>query len=76
VLFVVTDPDGPGGVGPTAYGVATDGVESVSFTEDNKVHTVPVNGNLFAFSGASSANVGDFTSVVANFADGHTEPAN
>lgn len=76
VLFTVTDRDGPSGVGPTAWGIASDGIISITFTEAGATRTVPVHGNVFAYVGAPSDSVADFTNIVANFADGHSVPAN
>jgi len=67
--FAVADPDRAGaGEGPIAYGVARDGVLSVSFTVDGRRVTVPVRHNLFAFQGRPSDS--RFSSPVAHFAGG------
>jgi hypothetical protein len=70
VLFGARDNDGPGGVGPTVYGVAVDGVSSVTFTIDGARQTVPVAGNVFVFHGPSDANFESLAPVAATFADG------
>jgi hypothetical protein len=74
VLFDEFDRDGPGGAGPTAVGVAEDGVESLTITEDGVVNIVPVQGNVFYFTGAPSADSEPFSSVIANFVDGQHVP--
>jgi len=71
VQFGVEDNDGPGGTGPLAFGLAADGVESITFSEDDTLHIVPVHQNVFEFVGAPSASVNSFTNVYATFADGH-----
>jgi len=73
LLFIVSDPDAVGsGAGPLAYGLALDGVTSVSFKESGVTYTVPVRDNVFALRGPSSADALDVTDVKANFADGHS----
>lgn len=74
VLFVASDPDGPGGAGPTVYGVALDGVSSITFTEAGVSRSVAVNHNEFEFDGASSADPAGYMNIVADFVDGHTVP--
>jgi len=74
VLFAASDDDGPGGAGPTGYGVAIDGVSSVTLTIDGSQKTVPVAGNVFVFHGASDASFTSIAPVSANFANG-TEQA-
>jgi hypothetical protein len=72
VLFVDSDPDGDGPIGTTAFGIAEDGVDSVTMTVNGNPITVPVKGNIFAFSGDSSVTPGSITKVTANFHDGHS----
>jgi hypothetical protein len=72
VTFTVVDPDrSGGGEGPVAYGVARDGVVSVSFAVDGRRETVPVHHDLFAFQGRAADR--SFSAVTARFADGKTE---
>jgi hypothetical protein len=73
VLSAAVDDDGPGGVGPTVYGVATDGVGSVTFSIDGAQHTVPVTGNVFVFHGASEAIFDSIAPVSATFANGKVQ---
>jgi hypothetical protein len=70
VLFAATDKDGPGGVGPTVFGVAIDGVRTVTFTIDGARQTVPITGNVFVFHGASDANFNSIAPISATFANG------
>ena len=70
VLAAAKDNDGPGGVGPTVYGVAVDGVSSVTITIDGAQKTVPVTGNVFVFHGESDANFESIAPVSAIFANG------
>jgi hypothetical protein len=53
-----------------AYGVALDGVTSVSFTVRGEEVTVPVKDNVWAYEQASSAY--EIQDLVAHFADGRT----
>ena len=69
LTFAVVDPDRPGGgEGPVAYGVARDGVISVSFTVDGRRETVAVRHNLFAYQGRPTDS--RFSEPVAHFAGG------
>jgi hypothetical protein len=72
VLFSAFDPAVPGPVGTTAYGIAQDGVESITLTVNGSPVTVPVRGNAFEFSGGSSVTPDDITNVTANFDDGRS----
>ncbi|HLA13684.1 MAG TPA: hypothetical protein VJZ25_01550 [Gemmatimonadaceae bacterium] len=67
---VVEDRDGPGGVGPTVFGVAIDGVRSVTFAADGDRHVVPVTGNAFVFRGNSEMSAGSVLAVSATLDDG------
>lgn len=71
VLFGVSggDADAPAA---TAYGIAEDGVDSITMTVNGSRVTVPVKGNTFSFSGGPSVTSGSFTAVTANFDDGHS----
>ena len=70
VLFAAMDDDGPGGIGATVYGVATDGVSNVTFSIDGAEETVPVTGNVFVFHAKSDANFDSLAAVSATFANG------
>lgn len=70
VLFAAVDDDGPGGIGPTVFGVAMDGVRSVTFTAGGTAYVVPVAQNVFAFHGAASMSVESVSARSAMFADG------
>lgn len=60
----------PHGVwGPVAYGIAMDGVTSVSFRSKGKGVTVPVKHNLWSYVGPNTAQA----SLTVHFADGSTE---
>jgi hypothetical protein len=70
VLVAAKDDDGPGGIGPTVFGVAVDGVSSVAITIDGAQATIPVTGNVFVFRGDSDANFESIAPVSATFANG------
>lgn len=72
LLFIDSDPDGSGPIGTTAFGVAEDGVASVTIIVNGTPVTVPVRGNTFEYIGDSSVVPGSIGSVSANFADGHS----
>lgn len=69
-LLVAEDSDGPGGVGATVYGVAMDGVRSVTFTAGGNRHVVPVTGNVFVFHGDSETSAGLVDAISATLNDG------
>jgi hypothetical protein len=69
-LFSVVDPDGPGGTGPVVFGVAKDGVSTISFTVAGVEQTVPVKGNVFEYQAASSVNADDITNATATSTNG------
>ena len=72
ITFTVADSDRTGGgEGPLAYGVARDGVTSVSFSVGDRRVTVPVERNMFAFQGRRGDR--GFADVVVTFADGTTK---
>jgi hypothetical protein len=75
-LFVDSDPDGSGPIGTTAFGVAEDGVDSITMTLNGKQVTVPVQENTFQYIGDAAVAPGSITNVSANFADGHSVPLN
>jgi hypothetical protein len=70
--FTMVDTDGTGGAGPIAYGVAIDGVRSLSFSVAGRSVTVPVHDNLFVFHGRPSDRTGDFSPATVTFANGAT----
>jgi hypothetical protein len=74
ITFTIVDPDGPGGVAPIAYGVALDGVTSVSFRVAGAPVTVPVHGNFFAYQASSADTGSDFSAPSVTFRDGSTQP--
>lgn len=63
----VLNPD-PSSVPPLSYGVAVDGVASVSFLSGGVQQSVPVEDNVWAFEG----NSGAARSLTVHFADGNT----
>jgi hypothetical protein len=72
LTFTVVDPDRAGrGEGPVAYGVARDGVVSVSFTVGGRRETVPIHHNLFAFQARPTDR--SFSAPTVRFADGTSE---
>jgi hypothetical protein len=71
-LYVSFDPGGTTHAGTTAFGIAEDGVASVTLTVNGSPVTVPVKGNTFAFTGGPSVASDDITAVATNFADGHS----
>jgi hypothetical protein len=75
ITFTVIDNDGPGGSPPIAYGVAEDGVRSVSFTVAGRPEIVKVRDNFFAFRGWSSDVASSFTTPTVTFANGSMEAA-
>jgi hypothetical protein len=72
VTFTVVDRDGPGGEPAVAYGVARDGVKSVSFTVGGRHETVPVRANMFAYQAPLSVTSDSFSAVTVTLADGST----
>jgi hypothetical protein len=74
VLFAATDRDGPGGVEPTVYGVAIDGVRTVTFTIDGAQRSVPVTGNVFEFHGDSDSEFDSIAPISATFSNGTEQP--
>jgi hypothetical protein len=74
ITFTIVDPDGPGGVAPIAYGVAIDGVTSVSFRDAGVPVEVPVHGNFFAYQGSPADTGSNFSAPSATFRDGSTQP--
>jgi hypothetical protein len=73
-LIVAEDRDGPGGAGPLVYGVAMDGVSSVTFELGGRRATVHVAQNTFVYRGDSAASAGTLLPVSASFADGSSTP--
>ena len=72
VTFTIVDPDGPGGEPAVAYGVARDGVKSVSFTVGGRRETVPVRGNMFAYQAQASDGSTSFSTPKVTLDDGTT----
>jgi hypothetical protein len=72
LTFTIVDSDGPGGEPAVAYGVARDGVKSVSFTVGGRHETVPVRGNMFAYQAPAFVTSDSFSSVIVTLADGST----
>jgi hypothetical protein len=73
VTLTIVDRDGPGGEPAVAYGVARDGVKSVSFTIGGRRETVPVRGNMFAYQAPAFVTSDSFSSVMVTLADGSTQ---
>ncbi len=71
-LIVAEDDDGPGGVGPTVYGVAMDGVRSVTIAIGGERHVIPVTANAFVFRGDSAATAASLLAMSAARDDGTT----
>jgi hypothetical protein len=69
---VAMDDDGPGGVGALVFGVAIDGVRTISFTAAGKRHVVLVRGNVFAFQGSPMMTAECLSEQTATFDDGTT----
>lgn len=74
VLLAAEDDDGPGGVGPTVYGVAMDGVRSVTFSAGGDRLVVPATGNVLVFHGDSKMSVESVTAISVTFNDGTEQP--
>jgi hypothetical protein len=55
---------------PIVFGIAKDGVQSISFSLKGKLFTVPVAANVYALEIGSSVSFEDFTNVTASFTDG------
>jgi len=72
LTFTIVDPDGPGGEPAVAYGVARDGVKSVSFTVGGRHETVPVRGNMFAYQAPAWVTSDSFSSVMVTLNTGGT----
>ena len=70
--FTVVDADGPGGEAAIAYGVARDGVKSISFTVAGEHVTVPVRRNTFVFQAPASAARATFSTPRVILDDGTT----
>jgi hypothetical protein len=74
VHLIAEDRDGPGGAGPIVFGVAMDGVRSVTFTIGGQSQTVAVNGNSFEFQGTSDTDITSVLPISATLADGTVTP--
>lgn len=71
-FLVAMDDDGPGGAGPTVFGVALDGVRTISVAAGGSRMVVPVSENTFTFVGDSALSVADVAPSSATFDDGRT----
>lgn len=69
-LIIAVDDDGPGGVGPMVFGVAQDGIDSITIRVSGQQLSVPVNRNMFQLHATSSARAADVVGVVATRTDG------
>jgi hypothetical protein len=72
VVLVATDDDGPGGTGPTVFGIALDDVRTVSFAANGQRYFVPIHQNAFVFEGTPDMNVADVSAPLVTFSDGST----
>ncbi len=73
VLFVEgSSPAGSASAGVTAFGIAEDGVVSITMTVNGSQVKVPVQANTFEYTGGPSVTPESITNVTANFADGHS----
>jgi hypothetical protein len=70
-ITVSTSKDGPGAP-HFVWGVATDGVESVSFAIGGELVTVPVASNFYAWEGHRTDSMQAISNVSAKFTDGTT----
>jgi hypothetical protein len=73
VTFTIVDSDGPGGEPAVAYGVARDGVKSVSFTVGGRHETVSVRGNMFVYQAPAFVTSDSFSGEMVTLADGSTQ---
>lgn len=74
LTFTIVDRDGPGGEPAVAYGVAKDGVKSVSFTVGGRHEAVPVRDNMFAYETPPFVASDSFSSVTVTLGNGATKP--
>jgi hypothetical protein len=72
VLFIDSDPDGSGPIGTTAFGIAENGVDSITMTVNGSPVTVPVQENTFQYSGGATVTPNSITNISAHFADGRS----
>ncbi len=75
ITFTTFARGGTSGEPPVAYGVALDGVVSVSFSVSGRKVTVPVQHNFFAYEGLASDGAGSFSAPTVTFTDGTSEVA-
>jgi len=75
ITFTVIDPGSSSGQPPIAYGVARDGVVSVSFTVAGNQLTVPVQNNFYVYEANPWDQHARFSSPTVTFADGSTQVA-
>jgi hypothetical protein len=71
-LLVVADNHVLDGDGAVAFGVAKDGVQSITIAVAGVKHTVPVVQNVFEYYAGPSASVDDFTTEIANLVGGQS----
>lgn len=69
-LIIAVDDDGPGGVGPMVFGLAQDGIASITIRVSGQQLSVPVDRNMFEFHAKSSARAAEVVGVVATRTDG------
>jgi hypothetical protein len=69
-VIIAVDDDGPGGVGPMVFGVAQDGIDSITIKVSGQRLSVTVNRNVFEYHATSSARAADVVGVVATRTDG------
>jgi hypothetical protein len=69
-FLVVAYPNQGSATGPIVFGLAEDGVNSLTFSLDGTEHTAPVHQNVFEYTGTPSANSGGIADVTANFMNG------
>ena len=73
VTVTIVDSDGPGGEPAVAYGVARDGVKSISFTVGGRRESVTVRNNMFAYQPPASVTSDSFSSVTVTLENGATQ---
>ncbi len=69
-LVVADDSDGPGGIGPIVFGVALDGVTSVSVTTRGREQSIAVTKNVFVYQAGSETSAADVSGVAVTLANG------
>ena len=69
VTRATMDADGPGGAPPVSYGIARDGITSLSFRAGGSDVTVPATANVWAYEGESAV----LSSVTIHYTDGRSK---